>query len=60
MNKGKHKVGFPLFTRIINELTKGIKCAKNRNKLVNKGKHAHISSSHREKVSPFTLGGRVE
>ena len=41
-------LGFPLLTRISNVSTKGIKCAKNRNKCGNKGKLAHQSSKRRE------------
>ena len=44
-------VGFPLFTtRTLNVSTKGIRCAKNRNKCVNKGKQARKSSKRRETV----------
>ena len=41
---------FTLFMRILNMSTQGIKCAKNRNKHVNKGKQAYVSSNRIETI----------
>ena len=43
--KGNWLLGFPLLNRIWNVSTKGIKCTKNRNIHVNKGKLARKSSN---------------
>ena len=50
VNKVCLKVCFPLFTRILNVWTNRIKCAKNSNKRVNKGKQACKSNNRRERI----------